>query len=338
MARVGNSALRISVALCTYNGARYLPDQLRSFLEQQELPDEIVICDDGSSDGTFELLEGFARAAPFPVHLNRNTENLGYSRNFQKAIGLCTGEIIALSDQDDVWHAHKLLRIAQAFALSPDAGGVFSDGDLIDLDSRPLPGTLWGSFRFLAGDQRRLATGDAVRVLLQRNVVTGMAFAFRSSWREAVSHIPAHWPHDFWLALLLAAENRLLPCPERLVAYRVHHHQQIGVPITRAEKIAYLRGNGIGGYLELSRQRNLREYSTDAAQFESLVRQARVDPVLAGAWWLPLAAAKAVHMRRGADQLAMGRGRRWLSILRQWRDYRRYAPTGLSALVRDLLL
>ncbi len=330
--------LRISVAMCTYNGARYLPEQLRSFLEQRRPPDEIVICDDGSSDETVELLEEFARSAPFAVHLHRNPVNLGYSRNFRKAVALCSGDLIALSDQDDVWYAQKLLRLEEEFLAHPDAGGVFSDGDLIDTSSRPLPGTLWGSFMFGPEDQRRVAGGDAVAVLLRRNVVTGMAFAFRSNWRPLPERMPDHWPHDFWLALMLAAEGRLLSCPERLVAYRVHEQQQIGVPITRPEKIAYLRGRGIGAYLDLSRQRNLAEYSKDALQFESLLVQAQQDPVLGAAWWLPMAREKAEHMRRVASQLEMGRVRRWPSALLHWRSYRRYAPTGLAALVRDLLL
>ena len=338
MVSTGNSALRISVAMCTYNGALHLPEQLKSFLQQQRPPDEIVICDDGSSDGTIELLESFSRAAPFAVRLHRNSENLGFSRNFLQAIALCTGDIIALSDQDDVWYPYKLLRLEASFVSHPEVAGVFSDGDLIGPDSQRLPGTLWESFRFLAEDQRRIAAGDAVPVLLQRNVVTGMAFAFRSSWRPVFDHMPDHWPHDFWMALMLGAEGLLLPCPERLVSYRVHNHQQIGVPITRDEKLAFVRKSGIVAYLDLSRQRNLRDYSKDAVQFESLLERAKHDVTLAKAWWLPLAQAKAEHMRRVVRLLEAERARRWVPALRHWRSYRRYAPTGLAALVRDLLL
>ena len=156
----GDAALRISVALCTHNGARFLPEQLKGFLDQQRHPDEIIICDDVSTDATLELLEAFARSAPFPVRIYRNSENLGYSRNFMKSVGLCSGDIIAFSDQDDVWYARKLLRLEQFFLSHPDAGGIFSDGDLIDTSSRRIPGTLWASFQFRAKDQRRVAGGD----------------------------------------------------------------------------------------------------------------------------------------------------------------------------------
>lgn len=330
--------LRISIALCTYNGARYLSEQLESFRQQKRLPDELVICDDVSTDATLVMIEAFARSAPFPVRLHRNAEKLGYSRNFMKSVALCSGDIIALSDQDDVWYDHKLHCLEQAFALHPEIGGVFSDGDLINTSSGNLPGTLWGSFRFRPEDQQRITDGEAVPVLLQRNVVTGMAFAFRNSWRHVLSHMPDHWPHDFWLALMLAADGRLLPYPERLVAYRVHYQQQIGIPITKSEKIAFVRRNGVGAYSELSRQRNLREYSKDAVQFESLLAQSQQDSTLAAAWWLPLVQKKAEHMRRVVWQLQAGRVRRWSSALWHWRSYRSYAPTGLSALLRDLLL
>lgn len=330
--------LTISIAMCTYNGVRYLPEQLTSFSEQHRLPDELVICDDGSSDGTLNLLREFARTAAFPVFIHENAQNLGYSRNFTQTVNLCTGDVIALSDQDDVWYPSKLARLEELFLEHPEAGGIFSDGDLIDTSSTGMPGDLWGSFSFDSGSQRLMADGDAVKVLLRRNVVTGMAFAFRSSWRQALQRMPSHWPHDFWLALMIAAESRLLPCPERLVAYRVHTNQQIGVPISGAEKLGLLRGKGVGHYRALSLERNRREYTKDAMQFESLVEASKRDPYLADAPWLPLATAKARHMRRVVHQLESGRAARWVSALTHWNSYRLYAPTGLKALLRDLML
>lgn len=324
--------------MCTYNGMRYLPEQLKSFSEQQRLPDELVICDDASSDGTPDLLQEFARTAAFPVHVHENSQNMGYSRNFMQAVEFCTGDVIALSDQDDLWYPHKLERIEELFVEHSEAGGIFSNGDLVDSLSARLPGDLWGSFSFDSGSQRHVANDDAVKVLLRRNVVTGMAFAFRSSYRQVVRRMPPHWPHDFWLALMIAAESRLLPCPEHLVAYRVHTNQQIGVPINGAEKRGLLRGKGLGHYRARSRERNLREYTRDAVQFESLIEASKSDSHLAEAVWLPQAAAKARHMRRVVHQLESGRAARWVSALTHWNSYRLYAPTGLKALARDLML
>src|SRR5215207_2518174 len=100
--------VRISIALCTYNGEQYLQQQLDSFVAQSRPPDELVVCDDRSTDRTVPIVEDFAKRAPFRVELVINETNLGSTRNFEKAIGLCTGDIIFLADQDDVWLPEKL--------------------------------------------------------------------------------------------------------------------------------------------------------------------------------------------------------------------------------------
>src|SRR5215217_4120478 len=119
--------MKISVAMCTYNGAVFLPAQLESIAGQTRKPDEIVICDDGSTDQTRMLLERFAAESSIPVSLKFNQQNLGSIKNFEQAIGLCAGDAIVLSDQDDVWHTDKLELIEQAFDTSPTAGLVFTD-------------------------------------------------------------------------------------------------------------------------------------------------------------------------------------------------------------------
>ena len=110
---------RISVAMCTYNGEKYLHQQLASIAQQTRLPEEMVVCDDCSSDSTPEIIEEFARTVPFPVRFFRNPQNLGSTKNFEKAIGLCTGDMIALCDQDDIWMPEKLARQAEMMERDP---------------------------------------------------------------------------------------------------------------------------------------------------------------------------------------------------------------------------
>src|SRR5882762_9087557 len=100
--------MKISIAMCTYNGARYLREQLDSIAAQTRPPSELIVCDDNSLDETREIVAGFAASAPFPVRLGVNEQNLGSIRNFERAIKLCEGDLIALSDQDDVWLPEKL--------------------------------------------------------------------------------------------------------------------------------------------------------------------------------------------------------------------------------------
>lgn len=108
----------ISVAMATYNGGLYLRDQLESLTEQESLPLELVVTDDGSEDDTVSLIKGFARHAPFPVRIEKNIERLGYGRNFLKAAFMCKGKNVAFCDQDDVWLPHKLSQISVVLAAS----------------------------------------------------------------------------------------------------------------------------------------------------------------------------------------------------------------------------
>jgi glycosyltransferase involved in cell wall biosynthesis len=218
----------LSVAMCTYNGARFLPEQLESIAAQTRLPGELVVCDDRSTDESVEIVRNFARRAPFPVRLEINEENLGSTKNFEKAISLCQGEIIALADQDDVWHAEKLSCIANVLEHDEHIGAVFSNAELIDEDSRPLEGTLWSSFLFSSSEQKKFERGEGLKVLLKHATVTGATMAFRSKFRGLALPIPPKQVHDHWIVLLIASVSQLASIRTPLVRYRRHQAQQIG--------------------------------------------------------------------------------------------------------------
>jgi glycosyltransferase involved in cell wall biosynthesis len=110
---------RVSIALATYNGEKFLVNQLNSISNQYRQPDEIIICDDCSTDRTIDILTDFARRSTFDVVIFRNDTNLGYEANFFKAMSYCTGDVIALCDQDDVWHPKKLERCVQELENDP---------------------------------------------------------------------------------------------------------------------------------------------------------------------------------------------------------------------------
>jgi glycosyltransferase involved in cell wall biosynthesis len=225
-----DSQNRISIALCTYNGELFLPRQLASIQQQTVLPFELVICDDCSSDKTVEIVRDFAASALFPVGIFRNEHNLGFVANFERAIGLCQGDLIALSDQDDIWYPTRLERAQLAFAAHPEVGLVFSDADIID-DQDQLTGTrLWPSFGFVGELKQRLLAGDYT-VLARKRFVTGATVMFRSRLRENCLPFGSGWLHDEWLAPAAAAVADIAPIDSPLIRYRIHGSQQVGLSV-----------------------------------------------------------------------------------------------------------
>jgi glycosyltransferase involved in cell wall biosynthesis len=220
--------MKISVALCTYNGARFIEEQLNSIAQQERLPDELVICDDCSKDETLAIVGRFAAKCEFEVRIEKNAKNLGSTRNFEQAVSLCRGEIIALADQDDRWSPNKLGRMDQLFEEHPEIGFAFSDASMIDEEGRLLPHGLWESLPFDGRMRRRMDENHGFETLVQRNVVTGACMAFRASYRDMLLPIPETWVHDGWIALLLAAVSPFIAVDEQLVEYRRHFRQQIG--------------------------------------------------------------------------------------------------------------
>lgn len=124
---------KISVALASYNGDRFIGEQLDSILHQTCSVNEIVICDDCSSDDTVQIAREYEMKYPeIEWYIVSNAFNLGYSHNFRKAIGLCTGDVIFLCDQDDVWAMNKVERTMDVFDRYPNAGGVLTNFISID--------------------------------------------------------------------------------------------------------------------------------------------------------------------------------------------------------------
>lgn len=220
--------MRLSVALCTYNGERFLPDQLASIRAQERLPDELVVCDDGSTDHTVELLRAFAAAAPFRVRVEVNPARLGSSDNFARAIDLCTGSLIALTDQDDVWIPEKLGTLEAVLAAAPGASFAFSNAEVVNADLTPRGHTLWQAIRFGWRERRRFAAGGGFECLLRRYRVTGATLMFRAALRDLILPVPPGWVHDAWIGLVLSAVGRGVPVSAQLIRYRQHADQQHG--------------------------------------------------------------------------------------------------------------
>jgi glycosyltransferase involved in cell wall biosynthesis len=220
----------ISVALCTYNGAKFLEEQLASLGAQDRLPDELVVCDDGSTDNTIELLDSFARTAAFPVHIHANPVQLGSTLNFDRAMRLCAGTLIAFCDQDDVWRQDRLSACAGALREDPGMGLVFSNGELMDGTGNALPGRLWDNFDFGNPIRERIRRGDMLPLVRYR-FVTGATIMFRAQLREYICPAAGEWLHDGWIAAVTACMSRVGFIDQPLIRYRIHAQQQVGTGI-----------------------------------------------------------------------------------------------------------
>lgn len=214
--------------MCTYMGERYLREQLDSIARQSRLPDELIVCDDNSQDGTTRIIQAFAASVAFPVKLFINDENVGSTLNFSRAISLCEGDIIALSDQDDVWHKVKLELIEKYFLDSQETAAVFSNGNVVDNNLKSLGYTLWDTFQFTKKNRSDFTSGKAFEILLNHNVITGSTMAFRSNLKEGLLPIPLVWVHDAWLAITISTTDKIGFIEKCLIDYRQHENQQIG--------------------------------------------------------------------------------------------------------------
>ena len=225
--------MRISIAMATYNGAKYLQEQLDSFICQTCQPDELVVCDDGSTDATLKILEIFIQKAPFTVRIYHNKSNMGFIKNFEKALLLCTGNIILLCDQDDIWKPSRVEKSADIFKKNPECGYLFSDACLIDSNNQSLPDTLWSKVKFTSGRQHDFCNHESQPIVLyQKNCVTGATLALRAEHLRLLLPFPLldGIIHDGWIAMVLSLHGHFgIALSEHLISYRIHAQQQAGI-------------------------------------------------------------------------------------------------------------
>lgn len=329
----GRARPTVSIALATYNGADYLSEQLGSFLTQTVSPTELVVCDDGSTDRTLEILDGFARAAPFQVLVHRNERRLGYGHNFAKALGLCRGDIIFLSDQDDVWYPEKIASILKIAAENPTAQVILNDAALTDGRLSPTGATKISQLR---------AAGLGLDSFIQ-----GSCAAIRGPFLRLALPLPASCEaHDSWIVELARFLGAKLVVERDLQFYRIHSSNtsvfyanrtsahpflaKIFTKLSGAERAKLMKGFGKEFEFLEHLSTRLRTASRGALP-PGLTRDAIEHALMR-------AAAKANATRRRVDLLSRSRRRRMLLASRLLRDgsYEKHF-NGLQSLVRDLL-
>lgn len=208
----------ISVAIATYNGEKYLEEQLDSILNQTLQPTEIIIVDDASKDSTWDILQSYANQYPI-IKIFKNHQNIGATKTFEKAVNLTSGEFIALSDQDDKWMPEKL---AQLFDNIGNAKLIHSDAKLIDDEGKAVSGSLLALIEYYPI--------NSFFVRLIREGVHGCCLMMRREVAKVASFIPEGFVyHDFFYNLTAASLGEVKTLSIPLMYYRLHANNACGL-------------------------------------------------------------------------------------------------------------
>jgi hypothetical protein len=223
----------LSVALATHDGRRWLPELLDSLVAQTRLPDELVVCDDASTDGTPAVLDDFAATAPFEVRRVDHDVRQGPVRAFESALAAVDGDLVALCDQDDRWHPEKLA-VLEAVVGAPGTTMAFSDARMVDEDGVDTGRRVWEELGFRRRQRDSLVSAPPGPIL-RHAVASGCTMLVRRRVLELALPFPASLElvaepmlHDRWLALVAGCTGTVVPVPTTLVDYRSHDAQSVG--------------------------------------------------------------------------------------------------------------
>jgi glycosyltransferase involved in cell wall biosynthesis len=207
----------VSIALCTYNGAAFIAQQLDSLLAQTHQNCEIIVVDDHSADDTISIIRRYADNHS-SIKLYTNSENLGYTKNFEKAISLCTGAYIALCDQDDIWLEDKISTMVR---LIGDNMLAYHDSEFVDEDGQPMNKRL--------SNIKNCYSGNDSRIFLFENCVLGHALMFRREMLPYIGKFTDTVIHDRWLAYVATNTGSILFIDQPLVKYRQHRNANTNI-------------------------------------------------------------------------------------------------------------
>ena len=224
-----------SVAMCTFNGERFVREQLLTILDQDPPPTEVIVADDGSTDDTIavvkEAWEAFRkqRAAPKIRILPPADRRLGHAANFERVLEAASTDVIFLADQDDVWRPGRAAAALREFERDPSVLLVSHDARLVNDQGADLGRTIHSSMGVTTQELSTLNGPDAVVAVCRRWFMGGMTFALDRRLREIALPLPAGWPHDCWLAFVAASLGRLKVISEPdYLGYRQHGGNAVG--------------------------------------------------------------------------------------------------------------
>lgn len=237
--------MKVSVAMATYNGEKYIEQQIDSILAQLGKEDELIISDDHSSDQTLAIIEGYLKEDQ-RVKLFVNEES-GVTSNFENAIKRTQNDIIFLSDQDDIWKPEKVKTVKEYYEKNPDIQMIMSDITVVD---NQLNTTIESFYEF------RGSRAGVIKNIIKNSYI-GCAMSFRKELKPKILPIPRNVPmHDMWIGLVADMSKSALLIPEKLIYYRRHNATVTTVENTSSWKEKILWRYQISMLLLKSRLKN----------------------------------------------------------------------------------
>lgn len=322
--------LSVSVAMCTYNGERFIEEQIKSILNQSVKVDEIIIGDDGSEDHTLSKIEELLNGSGIRYQVIRNEKNLGYRKNFENVILNTTGQIVFLCDQDDVWMDNKVEVMLAHFTDNPQCLLCFSDADVVNEKLEKSPLSLWDGVYY---NKNRKRFSSWWELFLSGYYVTGAAMAIRKELFDQAYPFSDIWQHDGWLAMHAAASNAIEAESMKLIKYRQHSNNQIGADAhhTLREKI-----NKKKEIIKKGRRAQEERYDLCAGRYCELMERSagKIDAKKS----LQLKSAWMFHEKM-AKKFSQNKIRAMKVIFDSWRrgEYHRYCKKGFGTMLADVL-
>lgn len=292
--------------MATYNGEKYIRQQLDSILCQSRQPDEVIMCDDGSTDGTVDIIRKFIEENGLQDSwkLYQNEQNRGYPGNFYYAMGLCSGGLVFLADQDDIWYREKIERMHRVFDKQPKAMAVCCKLSLIDAEGSEIHSIMTPTRKTHKkgkGSLRQVGVDE----VFYKYEWPGMTMAYRRTWYRSWTWSDSGLPHDFLIAVK-AAEKGCFYQMNEILAYHRRHDHNAGGEEYRLNRL-------------LQRERKLKEVRDYLQLLQTLARE----DVLQTESGKEALQSKTVSMQGRYEALKSGRlGRVLGNARRHWRETR----------------
>ena len=288
--------MTVSVCMGTYNGETYIEQQLNTILRQTKAPEEVILCDDGSTDNTVSIIERFIRKNGLDGKwkLYRNKINKGYPSNFYYACSLCNEEIVFLADQDDIWKNDKIEKMCRVMEKNPGAKSVCCKFNLMDEKEQEIHSIMAPTHAHETGEVRNVP----VEEIFYKCQWPGMVMAYRRDWYESWTKGNYQIPHDFLIAARAAEEGGFFQLDETLAYHRRHDHNTGGEEhhirklLNRDRKLKEIRD-----YLQILQQflkeevlathtakLLLNRKTTVMQQREAALQSGRISAVIKNAW------------------------------------------------------